>query len=648
MKHHLLACTITIVGMGCNLVLGIESPRTQCASLAPGTPVGHQVPGDCRRIECDEFGHVREAFFDSDIPDDGNPCTVEKCSQGNAVFETLLTAPCVYNGPTNTENVGECHAGTQECVNGKPSGQCMGEVVPKLETCLEPGDEDCDGQTDEEGPGCDCVPKSTRPCYSGPAGTEDIGTCHAGVQTCRDDGHGYGPCENESTPKPDTCDLADADEDCNGIVACTGRSIVVKQFGSTDGPDILHALAVDAMGNVILAGVAAGEIDFGGKTAGAGSFVVKLDAQGSPIWVKSFTSGFISKMALATTPNGGVILAATTGIIANGAAPNVQFDEETISGGGSEIFAFVVHIDGATGLATWSRGTTGGLANVHSAVSDDAGNVFLLGDYKNDVGFAGQLLPATNSVFLLKLLPNGDFAWSKTLGKTVAANGTSIDTDAQGNVHAFGTFVEDITLDMSMVVSKGFADMFFVSYDTQGNPIKSIVIGGAGNERGLMQIAPSGVRWLAGTTNDTLDLGAGPLPHIDQDEAFLAAYETNGQHVFSESCTGMGNQQTQKIAIDSAGRTVIVGTFQGTMDCNGQTWTAESPTDVFVRSVDKDYSPRWFRQFHASGGTLVVRALATNAADGIWLGGTFSGSVDWKLKSTITTGDDIFLVLLAQ
>src|SRR5262245_8843278 len=43
--------------------------------------------------------------------------------------------------------------------------------------------------------GSACVPGHVEPCYSGPAGTEDVGTCKAGLHTCNDTG--FGPCRGE-------------------------------------------------------------------------------------------------------------------------------------------------------------------------------------------------------------------------------------------------------------------------------------------------------------------------------------------------------------------------------------------------------------------------------------------------------------------
>ncbi|MEZ4469553.1 MAG: MopE-related protein [bacterium] len=66
-------------------------------------------------------------------------------------------------------------------------------------------DDDCDGAVDE---GAD------RACYDGPAGTEGIGACHAGVQRCID--AAYGPCEGARGPVDERCD--GQDEDCDGAI----------------------------------------------------------------------------------------------------------------------------------------------------------------------------------------------------------------------------------------------------------------------------------------------------------------------------------------------------------------------------------------------------------------------------------------------
>jgi len=60
-----------------------------------------------------------------------------------------------------------------------------------------------------------CTPGETHACYSGPSGTEGIGACRPGVQTCSDDGTAWSPCNGETLPSPEVCGNL-IDDDCNG------------------------------------------------------------------------------------------------------------------------------------------------------------------------------------------------------------------------------------------------------------------------------------------------------------------------------------------------------------------------------------------------------------------------------------------------
>ncbi len=144
---------------------------------------------------------------------------------GNAVCEPGATQEC-YTGPKDTQGVGACVGGVSECTpDGSAWGPCEGEVVPGAETCAAPGDEDCDGSANEEGASCSCVPGSVAACYSGPGGTENTGPCKGGTQVCQPDGLGYGPCEGEVVPSPETC-ATSADDDCDGLTNEEGAACV--------------------------------------------------------------------------------------------------------------------------------------------------------------------------------------------------------------------------------------------------------------------------------------------------------------------------------------------------------------------------------------------------------------------------------------
>jgi hypothetical protein len=74
---------------------------------AAGMPPGGQTAGDCRVVACDGQGLVVSSVDPADLPDDGNPCTVDSCAGGVPTFTpTLLGTPC---GPgLSCDGAGAC------------------------------------------------------------------------------------------------------------------------------------------------------------------------------------------------------------------------------------------------------------------------------------------------------------------------------------------------------------------------------------------------------------------------------------------------------------------------------------------------------------------------------------------------------------
>lgn len=184
-----------------------------CASKGP-------TQGICRAAQqtCDARGSAWSACEGEVVPqkercetpedDDCDGTVNESCKR---LCQEGETQPC-YEGPEGTEDVGMCHGGTRRCVaEGTAWSTCAGQVLPAAEDYTQPEDEDCDGLAGL------CSPGASRRCaYTGPAGTEDVGVCRAGTQTCNGTGTAWNACTGEVTPQTESCTRA-LDEDCDGL-----------------------------------------------------------------------------------------------------------------------------------------------------------------------------------------------------------------------------------------------------------------------------------------------------------------------------------------------------------------------------------------------------------------------------------------------
>lgn len=161
--------------------------------------------------------------FDDDC--DGQIDEGLECGCPPEILEAL--APCAGPPMKCGEGFKKCQCANPECTQTSWSDcqalcvyvgpePCNPFVGNPLEEVCNAYDDDCDQEEDEN---------LTLACYTGPEGTEDVGTCHGGSMTCEKGVWGswlegvFQPnfCDGEVLPAPtDVCN--GADEDCDGLV----------------------------------------------------------------------------------------------------------------------------------------------------------------------------------------------------------------------------------------------------------------------------------------------------------------------------------------------------------------------------------------------------------------------------------------------
>jgi pectin methylesterase-like acyl-CoA thioesterase len=94
-----------------------------------GTPSQTQIAGDCHVSECDGNGNLRTSVLDTDVPDDGNACTIDSCSGGVPSHAPVTPAGATCGG-------GNVCDGTGHCVQCLLATTCPGEDnVCQTRTC---------------------------------------------------------------------------------------------------------------------------------------------------------------------------------------------------------------------------------------------------------------------------------------------------------------------------------------------------------------------------------------------------------------------------------------------------------------------------------------------------------------------------------
>ncbi len=348
------------------------------------------------------------------------------------------------------------------------------------------------------------------------------------------------------------------------------------------GDDTGGAVAVDGSNNVIVTGELGGSGDLGGGAVSGVAYVAKLNASGNHVWSKGFSPMYAGAW---TQPRDVAANASGTIVLGGHQSGAIDFGGgNVLSAGFGDMGPFVLTL-AANGSFLWGHGSvtnsTVEAEPVNGVAIDSAGNVAVTGDHRFtlDMGCSTAATDPYSDMFIMKLSPAGACSWSAVFGAT---NGFMID---RGRDVAFGA--------NGAVVAAGFfegpgtiggtavpAGDFLVSLTSAGAVSWVRSVGAA--QIGSIATSSSGDVFVGGHFTGTVNAGGGSLPSAGGTDLFFAQYSHVNAHVQS---VRYGNSLDQFAAGASAapnGDAVFVGSFQGTMSLGGPSLTSAGASDVFV------------------------------------------------------------------
>ena len=413
------------------------------------------------------------------------------------------------------------------------------------------------------------------------------------------------------------------------------------RLGST-GTDYGKDLAVDAQGNIILAGYFTGTVDFdpGPNTTiltSAGNvdnFLAKYDSQGKLLWAFRYGSAGVDIPRSVSVDGAGFIYVAGyfSGTCDFNPAPGVN---SLVSAGSRDVY--VAKYDPA-GAFVWVRGFGG--TNDDQALDvtvDSAGNVIAAGFFSGtvDVDPGASVvnlssLGATDG-FVVKYDASGNLVWAFSLGSSGGHQNVAITPDPADNIYVSGFFYTTVNFNplgaATNLTSAGAQDIFLAKYAPNGTNLWAIRAGGTQPDLAI----PGGL-WLDASNNihvcgnfrGTADFDPGPASanrtSAGDSDVFVAKYSSSGAFVWAATFGGPNGDNAHRLCVDNAGGVYVTGWYGGTADFDPGAGVSNLTTTGTSGALEP-----YIAKFNSSGTLAWARGI----------GCTADGTTAWSLGTCI-------------
>jgi hypothetical protein len=487
--------------------------------------------------------------------------------------------PC-YDGPAGTEGKGMCVGGQAICnPQGTGYGACLAEVLPGIEDCAQPGDEDCNGAANDH-----CALWSKQFGADGDQHPNSIALDPNGnilLAGFMDGSADFGGGKLVTAGGYDAF-IVKLDK--------TGKHLWSKVLGDATDQEAVH-VATDASGNVLVTGYFNGSIGCGpvaptASHGGADMFVMKFDPNGACLWQVTF-GGTGSEQGLGITAD------ASGNVIVTG-----SFDSTTDFGKGavtpvSMLDGVVMKLAGATGSVSWVKTFGDGGDDEGMAVTTTpAGHVLLTGYFGDKIDFGGGpiLNPGSDDVFVAELTADGGYVFAKGYGGTGTQQPHSIARDSAGNLILAGDFTTAADFGGGMVMSAGKQDAFVVKLGPAGEHLWTRTFGDAAvQDHTTAAVDAAGDVVFTVSNEGTVDFGGGALKNAGvsgaSDVVMVKLAGATGAHVWSREFGDAFDQDARAVVTDPMKNIFVTGEFQGTINFGSGLLDNVSSDDAFVAEV---------------------------------------------------------------
>jgi hypothetical protein len=246
----------------------------------------------------------------------------------------------------------------------------------------------------------------------------------------------------------------------------------------------------------------------------------------------------------------------------------------------------------------------------------------------------------TSSIVALTVTVDPDFVWARRGGGASNDVALATLTTGSGDVYVAGYFTDTADFSGTQLVSAGGEDMFLARYTPTGTLVWVKRFGGSGNERavGLANLVSGGIA-VCGNFSGDFSMGGFALTNAGGSDVFLARIDSAGTVSWALNGGGAYEDVAFAIATHSTAQGIyITGSFQTNATFGGTTLTDSSTTNkLFLAKYSDTGMPTWAGTTTGNGPTQ-GRALACDAGNFVYVGGTCAGQANFAGQILSSTG----------
>ena len=408
--------------------------------------------------------------------------------------------------------------------------------------------------------------------------------------------------------------------------------------------EIVDDITIDNAGNNYITGFFPKTITFGPYSlTSSGSvdiFVAKIDSRGNWLWAtKAGGSNYDRGYSITVDKVGNCYM---TGYFEGTA---IFGSKSLTSVGNSDIFIAKIDRDGKWLWATKSGGDD--YISVEGVSVDNIGNIFVTGYFEDTAVFDSCLINSNGKydIFVAKMDAGGKWLWASNAGGTSHDNCNEIISDEAGNIYLIGNFCGSAFFGPFVLTTGDYPDIFVAKMDTNGNWQWAIQAGGSLYDIGSSIILDDfGNCYVTGYIRGHASFGSLMLEGSERDDdIFVAKVDNYGSWIWATKSSGNCNDQGSSITIDDSRNCYITGWFDEEAIFDTYSLMCNGSSDVFVAVLDVEGNWQWATQANLEN-SVAGYDITLDARGHCYVAGVFSGTAKFGFHTLTSIHDqDIFV-----